>query len=101
MNYFGMLADVALVLWFPACGFIGHWYGGKVRREMAARRPFLVAEPVAPTPHHVHILDMDRSQISVTDAGGIHARCCVAGCGEPVYVAPNLSRMYIAETTEA
>ena len=33
---------------------------------------------------HVHIMDVDRSNITVTDSGRVFGRCAVAGCEEPI-----------------
>jgi hypothetical protein len=49
----------------------------------------------APTPEHVHIVDMDRGEIRISETGGIHARCAIAGCEEPVYISPNLARLHV------
>jgi hypothetical protein len=96
-NPMGFFLIAVLLAWFPACGFIGHWLTRDVK-VVAEPRP--KGDPVAPTPKHVHVLDLDRGEITVTDAGGVLARCAVAGCGEAVYVARNLAQLYVAEAFE-
>lgn len=107
LNLAGIFQCVVLVFFFPVCGFFG-WLlerrGNGVATRVAselfrvsftaeAKAPSVVSlgDPVAPTPKHLHILEMERSAITITEAGGIHARCVVAGCGEAVYIAPNLA----------
>ena len=34
--------------------------------------------------NHVHIMDIDRSNITVTDSGRVFGRCAIAGCEEPI-----------------
>jgi hypothetical protein len=94
MNIAGLLCIAFLVLWFPLCGFVGHQL--KKRQAKKQDRP----DPVAPTPPHVHILDIDRSEITITEAGGVLARCILAGCKESVYIAPNLGNTFIVESVE-
>jgi hypothetical protein len=86
-NGFGALQILLLVGWFPTCGFIGYLLGRRIKREKA--------DPIAPTPVHVHILDLERSEITVTDIGGITGRCIIAGCGDAFYIAPSLARINV------
>jgi hypothetical protein len=93
MNYAGLSCSAFLLLYFPFCGFLG-WF---IRRKQAAAIARLRPDPVAPPPVHVHILDLERSKIHVTDIGGVFAHCIVAGCEESIYIAPGMARSSVAE----
>lgn len=113
------------VLFFPLCGCIGWglrtWamrtddpsrglieYGARclVRwrqaRATAQRESFakLLNTPQGLLPH-VHILDLDRSEITRTETGGVYAHCSMWGCDVRVYIKPNLAKVYIEEAQVA
>jgi hypothetical protein len=67
-------------------GAIGSYAHPPARVIRMERKP----DPVAPTPAHLCMIDNERSNITVTDRGGIHATCIVAGCGRAVYIAPGV-----------
>jgi hypothetical protein len=94
LNYQGFLSIALLLLWFPACGFIGH----RLTRRLNAKPQ---GDKTAAMPRHVHILDLEHSHYTVTDQGGIHARCALALCEESVYIAPNLAQLYVVEEVSA
>lgn len=58
------------------------------------------ANPMPQAPKHVHILDSTRDDITITDAGGIHARCIIAGCQEAVYISPTFASLQIGQVME-
>ncbi len=95
-NLYGFFAAGALLLWFPLCGYVGYRLTRKVKPAPIEDKP----DAVAPAPLHVHILDLERSDPTVTDIGGVLARCVVAGCEESVYIAPSLARSYVGEALE-
>lgn len=101
-NYQGFGLLTILLGWFPLCAFIGYMF--ERRKDKAKAAPIELAEiivdPVAPAPPHVHILDIDRSKITVTEIGGILATCIIAGCEEAVYISPGLATAYIGEAAE-
>lgn len=120
-NWAGIGFCSAVVLFMPVCGAVGWWLKRPSRAERSARMVQAdfqarwntkASDPkgtradygstfqVAPTPKHVHILDMDRGDIRISDTGGVHARCAVAGCEEPVYIAPNLARLHVGQEVE-
>lgn len=90
-NLFGLMQLVLLVGWFPVCGFVGYLFHRRIRRD--------TPDPVAPTPVHVHILDLERSDVTVTDIGGICGRCVIAGCGDAFYIAPSLARVNVGKVS--
>jgi hypothetical protein len=90
-NLFGLAQLVLLVGWFPTCGLVGYFLSRRIRRD----KP----DPVAPTPVHVHIVDLERSEITISDIGGIYGRCIVAGCGEAFYIAPSLARVNVGKVS--
>lgn len=115
MNVAGVVSLVSIVGWFPTCGVIGWLFSRKAKKRMAKvvwiDQPNIGHElcmnisamhrdPVAPAPLHVHIIDMERGEITVTDAGGVHAHCAIAGCKESFYISPNLAQLYVVAGAE-
>lgn len=92
-NPAGFLMMGMLLGWFPACGLIGYFVTRKTKTH-----PIRQGDPVAPTPRHVHVLDLERSHYTITATGGIYADCAFAGCKESFYVKPTFAAMYVAET---
>jgi hypothetical protein len=94
-NISGIAFCLAIVLFYPACVLFGRWLNTPDKPKAPRIRP--IGDPVAPAPSHVHIVDMDRSKVHVTDTGAIIGRCAIAGCEEPIYIAPNLAGTYVGD----
>lgn len=100
-NVGGLCFVVLICAFFPVVGTIGWLIDRKRYRRSVAVQPNFSQpvkparmpprpDPVAPTPAHVHILDADRSEITVTDIGAVLGTCIVAGCRESIYIAPGV-----------
>jgi hypothetical protein len=81
-NPWGVAMLLFLLLFFPC---VGLWARVRNRRacvkleEIAASKNFGLID-------HVHEIRADRSDFTVTDDGNLFVRCCLAGCGEGVFI---------------
>lgn len=103
-NLYGICTCFGLVLIMPVAGLIGGMIERsktpRWRKKFGATTEFagvlwknlgrVPQQETAATPPHVHIIDATRTEITLTEIGGIHARCVVAGCNEAVYIAPGV-----------
>jgi hypothetical protein len=91
-NPFGIATAIFVIFFFPAVGTIA------AIRNWRAFAKLKAAHQVAPIDFsatlHVHEIDAERSNITLTDNGAIFCRCCLAGCEEGVFIGADVAALW-------